>query len=56
MIKEVLEENNIPAASILYQRPSRAKRRCIKTVGVVTFPMYPTVKHGRQKLSEHIVK
>ena len=57
IIKEFLEKNNIPTASI-YQRPSRAKRRCIKKVGAegVSFPMYPTVKHGRQKLLERINK
>ena len=48
MIKEFLEEHSIPAASI-YQRPSRAKRRCVKKVGAegVSFPMYPTVQHGK---------
>ena len=47
----------VPAASI-YQRPCRAKWRCIKKVGAecVSLPMYPTVKHGEQKLLERIEK
>ena len=55
IIKEFLEQSNIP---YINQRPSRAKRRCIKKVGGegVTFPMYPPVKHERQKLLERIEK
>ena len=57
VIKRFLEENNVSATSI-YQRPCRAKRRCIKKVGAegVSFPMYPTVKHGKQNLLERIEK
>ena len=55
IVKELLAEHNIPAASI-HQRPTRAKRRCLKKIGVssVPFPMFPTVKHERQKISNRI--
>lgn len=57
IIKEFLAENNIPAACI-NQRPLRAKRRCLKKVGSegTSFPMFPSVKHEKQKLSERIKK
>ena len=57
IIKVFLEQSNIPAAYI-NQRPSRAKRRCIKKVDGegLSFPMYPPVKHERQKLLERIEK
>ena len=50
-IKMYLKEHNIPAASV-NQRPSRAKRRCIRKIGNegVSFPMYPPVTHERQKV------
>ena len=55
IIKVYLEEHNIPAASV-NQRPSRAKRRCIRRIGNerVSFPMYPPVTHERQKVLQRI--
>ena len=55
IIKEYLQQHNIPAASV-NQRPSRAKRRCIRRIGSegVSFPMYPPVTHDRQKVLQRI--
>lgn len=57
IIKKFLEQNGIPAASI-NQRPTRAKRRCIKKVcsDGPPFSMFPPVQHGKQKLLGHIQK
>lgn len=56
MIKDYLQQNDIPAASI-QQRLSRAPRRSKKRVSTftnITMPMYPTVEHEKDKLQEHI--
>ena len=52
IIKELLAEHNIHAA-LRNQRPSRAKRRCLRKIGSEV-PMFPPGKHERQKLSERI--
>ena len=55
IVKELLAEHDIPAA-LINLRPTRAKRRCLKRIGSsgVTFPMFPTVKQERQKVSNKI--
>ena len=57
IIKEFLEQIGIPAAPI-NQKPTRAKRRCIKKVrgDGLLFPMFSLVQHGKQKLLELIQK
>ena len=51
---EVLQQNNIPAASI-QQRVSRVQTRCKKRVGStnVTVPILPTILHEK-KTQQHI--
>ena len=56
IIKEYLGEHGIPAARI-NQRPSRAPRCCKKKMNdttTVTLPMYPTIKHEKDKLNRLI--
>lgn len=54
MIKEYLQEHNVPVASTP-QRPHRSERRSKrKLVGGTTFPMYPTVKNEKKKVQGRI--
>ncbi len=54
MIKEYLQEHDVPVASTP-QRPYRSERRSKrKLVGGTSFPTYPTVKREKKKVQDRI--